>query len=205
MGFVIDFDLSTVLFFSLIWIGMVTFLRLKKKKSLVYLIFFTIFYVYIVKVLDFTQFPIYLTESMRANIGQNVWTNMNLIPLFTITQKTIMTSVLNVLVTIPFGFGLPFISNLRMRQVVLAGLITSITLEVLQLFTAFGAGFTFRVVDINDIIFNTLGVAIGYTLFIGFIRGYRFLLSKWGIPQNPILKYIVERPQIPSKNISPGQ
>ena len=35
------FDLLTVLLFGLIWIGIVTFLRLKKKKSLVYLIFFT--------------------------------------------------------------------------------------------------------------------------------------------------------------------
>ncbi len=38
------FDLLTILLFGLIWIGTVTFLRLKKKKSLVYLIFFTIFY-----------------------------------------------------------------------------------------------------------------------------------------------------------------
>jgi hypothetical protein len=45
MGFVRYFDLLTVLLFGLIWISIVTFLRLKKKKSLVYLIFFTIFYV----------------------------------------------------------------------------------------------------------------------------------------------------------------
>ena len=50
------FDLLTVLLFGLIWIGIVTFLWLKKKKSLAYLIFFTIFYVYIVKVLDYTLF-----------------------------------------------------------------------------------------------------------------------------------------------------
>ena len=48
------FDLLTVLLFGLIWIGIVTFLRLKKKKSLAHLIFFTIFYAYIVKVLDYT-------------------------------------------------------------------------------------------------------------------------------------------------------
>jgi glycopeptide antibiotics resistance protein len=196
MGFVVDFDLSTVLFFSLIWIGIVTFLRLKKKKSLVYLIFFTIFYIYIVKVLDFTQFPIYLTESMRANIGQHVWTNMNLIPFFTITRQAVMTSVLNILVTIPFGFGLPFISNFRMHQVVLAGFLTSVTLELLQLFTALGAGFTFRVVDINDVIFNTTGVAVGYLLFVGFVRGYSHVLNMWGVSQNPILRYILERPQV---------
>lgn len=36
------FDLLTVLLFALIWICIVTFLWLKNKKSLVYLIFFTI-------------------------------------------------------------------------------------------------------------------------------------------------------------------
>src|SRR5215207_9073111 len=48
------FDLLTIFLFGLIWIGIVTFLRLKK--SLAYLIFFTIFYVYIFKVLDYTLF-----------------------------------------------------------------------------------------------------------------------------------------------------
>ena len=50
------FNLLTVLVLGLIWIGIVTFLRLKRKKSLIYLIFFTIFYAYLFKVLDYTLF-----------------------------------------------------------------------------------------------------------------------------------------------------
>ena len=95
MGFVTHFDLLTVLF-GLIWIGIVTFLRLKKEKSLIYLIFFTIFYVYLFKVLDYTLFQI-----------------------------------------------------------------------------------TFRVADINDVIFNTVGVAVGYILFVGFVRIYRHISHNW--------------------------
>jgi hypothetical protein len=56
MGFVTHFDFLTALLFGLIWIGIVAFLRLKKEKSLIYLIFFTIFYVYLFKVLDYTLF-----------------------------------------------------------------------------------------------------------------------------------------------------
>jgi len=201
MGLVIDFDLSTVLAFALLYVGIVVFLRLKKKKTLVYLFFFTIFFIYMVKVIKYTQFPIYLIESMRANIGQHVWTNMNLIPLVTLRYISLKTSLLNIIVTIPFGFGLPFISRLRMRQVVLAGMFTSITLEALQLVTALGAGFTFRVVDINDVIFNTLGVAIGYTLCIGFMRVVRLALNKLPIEQNAILRYIYERPQISGEHV----
>lgn len=196
MGFSIDFDLSIILLFCLVWLGIVIFLRKKKQKSLVYLIFFTIFYIYIVKVLSFTQFPVYIGESMRANIGQHVWANMNLMPFISLTKQTIATSVLNVILMVPFGFGLPFITALRMRQVVLGALITSVCLEILQLFTALGAGFTFRVVDVNDIIFNTLGAAIGYLLFLGFVRAYRRFFSKRALPENPVLKYILERSQV---------
>jgi len=196
MGYIIDFDLSTILFFGLIWNGIVTFLRLKKKKSLVYLIFFTIFYVYIVKVLDFTQFPIYFTADLRAMYGQTVWKDMNFIPLVTLTAGALKTSLLNVLLTLPFGFGLPFISNFKLKKTIVAGIILGITIEILQFLIALMAQFTFRVIDINDVIFNTLGVLIGYLVFIGFIRLYRKFFTKQGTPENPILRYIAERPQV---------
>jgi glycopeptide antibiotics resistance protein len=82
-----------------------------------------------------------------------------------------------------------------MRQVIFGGMITSIMLELLQMITALWAGFTFRIVDINDVIFNTFGVAIGYMLFIWFMYIVRFILDKWHIEQNPILKYVYERSQ----------
>ena len=199
MGFVVDFDLSIVLIFAAIWVGVVTFLRLKKKKSLVSLIFFTIFFVYIVKVLELTQFPVFFVPDMREIYGQTIWKTMNFIPFFTLEYRDLQTSLLNVLFTIPFGFGLPFITNLRFKRVVFVGVIFSVTLEVLQLITALGAEFTFRIVDINDVMFNTLGIIIGYISFLGFSRVYHHLLNKWGIPENPILRYIYDRPQISKK------
>jgi hypothetical protein len=97
------FDLLTVLLFGLIWIGIVTFLRLKKKKSLAYFIFFTIFYIYIVKVLDYTLFQFqslvllkYFMPDLILN-GQTVGKNMNLIPLVTLTPQDLKTSLLNIL------------------------------------------------------------------------------------------------------------
>lgn len=199
MGYVIDFDLSTVIIFSFVWIGIITFLRLKKQKSLVFLLFFTIFYVYIVKVLSLTQFPIYLTEGMRDMYGQTVWETMNFIPLVTLTYASLKTSLLNILMTIPFGFGLPFITNFKIKKTVVTGIIFAVFLEILQLIIALMAKFTFRIVDINDIIFNTLGVFIGYLLFLGFICLYRFFFTKQNIPENPILLYIAERPQVSDK------
>ena len=196
----IYFDLFIILLFGLIWIGIVTFLRLKK--SLAYLIFFTIFYVYIVKVLDYTLFQfqslILLKHFMPDLIlnGQTVGKDMNLVPFITLTPQDLKTSLLNILLLIPFGFGLPFITNYRMKKIVMVGALFSIAIEFMQLITGSMAKITFRIADINDVIFNTVGVAIGYILFVGFVRIYRHISPNWEISANPILRYIAERPQI---------
>jgi glycopeptide antibiotics resistance protein len=195
-------DLSTVLFFGLIWVGSLMFLRLKKKKSLIYLLFFTIFYVYLYKVLDFTilQFQsLLLLQHFLPDLmlrGAEAGKSMNLIPLLTLTLEDVNTSLLNILLMMPFGFGLPFITNFRMKRVAVVGLLVSILIESLQLVTGFMANTTFRIADINDLIFNTVGVAIGYMLFVGFVRHYRNISHNWKIRANPISRYIAERPQI---------
>ena len=196
------FDLLTILLSGLIWVGMVTFLRLKKKESLAYLIFWTIFYVYLVKVLDYTLFQYqslallkYFTPDLILN-GQTAGDSMNLIPLITLTSQDLETSLLNILLLIPFGFGLPFITNFRMKKTVVMGALFSIFIELMQLITGYMAKITFRIADINDVIFNKAGVAIGYLLFAGFVSIYRHLYDNWEISVNPILRYIAERPQI---------
>ncbi len=192
----IDFDSLTALIFMALYAGVVVFLRVKKKKTWTYLFFLTFFYIYLVETVRYTQFPIYLSKYMREAIGQTVWTNMNFIPILTLTYQSLKTSLLNVILFIPFGFGLPFISRFRMKQTIIRSMIFSAMLEALQLIIALAAGFTFRIVDINDIIFNTLGGIIGYILFVGFVRAVHFALVKWRIEQNAVLRYIYERPQV---------
>jgi glycopeptide antibiotics resistance protein len=196
------FYLLAVPLFALIWICIVTLLWFKKKKSLVYLIFFTIFYVYFVKVLDYTLFQfqsLILLKHFMPNLilnGQTAGKELNLIPLIMLTPQDLKTSLLNILLMIPFGFGLPFITNLRMKKIVVLGAFFSIGIEFLQLITGLMAKITFRIADINDVIFNTAGVAIGYILFVGCVRIYRHISHNWVISANPILRYIAERPQI---------
>lgn len=186
MEFVRYLNLLTIFLFGLIWLSGVLFLRLKKRKSLVYIIFFTIFYTYIVKVLDYTLFQfqslIILKHFMPDLIlqGQTVGENLNIIPLITITHEDLKTSLLNILFVVPFGFGLPFITNFRMKKVVARGAFFSVVIESLQLITGIMAGVTFRIADINDVIFNTVGVAIGYILFVAFLRVYCHAYRNWG-------------------------
>lgn len=192
----------TMLLVGSVWLGTLLFLRLKKKKSLVYLLFFTIFYIYLYKVLDYTilQFQsLLLLQHFVPDLMLNGFkdgTNVNLVPLATLTFEDAKTSFLNILMMVPFGFGLPFITNFRIRNIVIAGLFASIVIEFLQLVTGFMAHTTFRVADINDLIFNTLGVALGYILFAQFVLIFRRIFSNWKTLSNPVLRYIGRRPQV---------
>jgi len=192
----------TILLVGLVWLVIAMFLKLKKKKNFVYLLFFTIFYIYLYKILDYTllQFQsLLLLQHFLPNLmlnGFKAGTNVNLIPLGTLTLEDVKTSILNIIMMMPFGFGLPFVTNFRIKKVVIAGLFLSIIIELLQLITGFTANTTFRVADINDLIFNTLGVAVGYILFAKFVLVYRRVFRNWRISENPILRYIAERPQV---------
>lgn len=192
----------TTLLVGLIWLSMSLFLKLRKRKSLIYLLFFTIFYIYLYKVLDFTllQFQSLLfLKHFLPNLmlnGVEAGRAVNFVPLVTLKLEDVQTSLLNILMMMPFGFGLPFITSFRMKKVVALGLLLSIVIEFLQLITGFMSNTTFRIADINDLIFNTIGVAIGYTLFVGFVRHYRRIFRNRKILANPILRYIAERPQI---------
>jgi glycopeptide antibiotics resistance protein len=196
------FDLLTTLPFALLWIGSITFLRLRKRQTVTHLALFTIFYLYLYKVLDYTLLQyqsLLLLRYVRPNLilrGDAAEESINLIPLITLTPQAVGTSLLNVLLLIPFGFGLPFVTPLHMKQTVSLGALFSIVIELLQLITGLIGGMTFRVADVNDVLFNTLGVAIGYVLFLGFGRTFRRIARNWDVPANPLLRHIAERPQL---------
>ncbi|HEV7694149.1 MAG TPA: VanZ family protein [Hyphomonadaceae bacterium] len=192
-------SMATVLVAGLLWLAVVMALR---KKGFAFLAFFTVFYVYLFKVLDYTLFQyqsLLVLKQWMPNLRLNglaASDSLNLIPLFELTPADATTSLLNILMLVPFGFGLPFITRLRMKGVVLSGALFSILIELMQLSTGILARTTFRVADINDVIFNTTGAAIGYLMFAGFTRGYRRVSSGWGIRMHPVLRHIAERPQI---------
>ena len=195
-------DLLIPLPFALLWIGSVAFLRLRKKQTIAYLAFFTLFSIYLYKVLDYTllqyQSLLFLRYVMPNLIlrGESAEESINLLPLITLTPQDLGTSLLNVLLLIPFGFGLPFVTTLHMKQTVSLGVLLSIATELLQLVTGVVGGVTFRVADVNDVLFNTLGVALGYALFVGFARTFRRMLHHWETSANPLLRHIAERPQL---------
>jgi glycopeptide antibiotics resistance protein len=167
------------------------YLRYFRKRDIAYLLFFTIFYVYIYYLIDLTQFPIYIDDEQREIFGgQNVWKEMNLVPF---KYGFSIANFYNILMTIPLGFGIPFLVKVNLKKIFVIGLLTTISMESLQLLTALYAGYTFRVVDINDIILNTFGTLIGYLIFFkAFKYIYNYAIKKFGInySENIILRHI---------------
>jgi len=91
---------STILLFASLWFGIVAFLRTKKKATPVYLLFFTIFYIYLYKVLDYTllQFQSLLllkhfAPGLMLN-GASAPESINLIPLVTLTTSDLQMSLI---------------------------------------------------------------------------------------------------------------
>jgi glycopeptide antibiotics resistance protein len=193
--------LVPLLLFAVLWVVLLVILRVRREAGWVHLLLVAIFGAYLYAVLDVTllQFQsLLLLKLFQPDLilrGIEAAQSLNFVPLVGLSIGDLPTSLLNILMLVPFGFGLPFLTGFRFAQVVASGALFSLAIEALQLATGQWAGTTFRVTDINDVIFNTTGAAIGYLLFIGFLRLLR--AARGGSPvSNPLLRHLIERPQI---------
>lgn len=74
-------------------------------------------------------------------------------------RRVLAQVIMNIVLGIPIGALLPGTLKTRFLQTVLCGLLFSIVIECLQLFTHTG------LCEVDDIIHNTIGTALGYSLF----------------------------------------
>lgn len=137
------------------------------------MIYFTVFYIYLAGVVNLTQFPIYATEGMISQ-GNSIWEGLSLIPFATIDMKTY---ILNVCMTIPFGFGLPFLTKASWSKMVIVSLLFTLLIESSQLIIGASVGYMYRIFDVDDILFNFVGCMIGYLLFLLFRKVLRYFYS----------------------------
>lgn len=93
---------------------------------------------------------------------------VNLMPFHDFSLRNVLGMILNVIMLIPLGFLFPlyFKRYEKWYFTVGAGFLMSITIEVIQLFS-------FRATDIDDVLMNTLGTAIGYVLSIKCVKSKR--------------------------------
>ncbi|MDY4599177.1 MAG: VanZ family protein [Candidatus Faecousia sp.] len=84
---------------------------------------------------------------------------LNLIPFQDFSARNIEGMILNAIMFAPLGFLLPayFERYRHWGRTLAAGFLTSLTAELIQLFTL-------RATDVDDLIMNTLGTVIGFLL-----------------------------------------
>lgn len=82
----------------------------------------------------------------------------------------------NVLIFVPFGFGLPYVLQKgRNFFIMLVNVFLFVVgIEVFQLFSAFGA------FDVDDILLNCVGAVTGYLLYLGWETVKRYDQGKGG-------------------------
>jgi glycopeptide antibiotics resistance protein len=80
--------------------------------------------------------------------------------------------ILNSLLTIPFGFGINFLLRVKPRSFLWLAPAIGLALELSQLLVVLVFKSRFHAIDINDAMFNGLGVLIGYAIFRVFSRVY---------------------------------
>ena len=161
----------------------------RRKHSLPYLVFFSIFWVYAMLGLDKTFFPLQINGLFVDVMRQEpIFSQVNLLPLYFskygLSPAGYILLLDNILLTMPFGFGLNFIRRLRPKDFLWLSFSVGFGIELLQLLMTLILRYPYRVVDINDVLLNAVGVLIGYALFRVFAWLY-FLV----VPRRPDKKH----------------
>ncbi len=168
---------------------MLLILAMKNRRKFLPIIFQSILFWYIVVVMDITLFPIPFQEPAIIHpLPFNFLEDNNFIPFNFIKEsitrltpdprapyipfydsfKVVLHQVGgNILLGVPFGFLAPLVWKKRNTfwKVLLAGLAFSVAIETSQFLISFILKYTYRIADIDDVILNTMGVALGYLAY----------------------------------------
>ncbi|HEX7568328.1 MAG TPA: VanZ family protein [Anaerolineaceae bacterium] len=146
-----------------------------RKRNLSYLLFFSLFWVYLLAVVAVVCFPI----AINADSGGATFTpSINLIPFYfgscfsNMPELCVRGIIDNIIFTIPFGFGVNFLVRVKPGNFFWLAIAVGLGFEFSQLMLSIAFRSGFRAVDINDVILNATGVLLGYALFRAFAWVY---------------------------------
>lgn len=162
------FTLTTQLLLVVVVVALI-WLATTKRMEPGHFLAVAIFAIYLVGVANFVILPLrydpVLAQAMGpVDVGRAIGLKLFFLP----GGDTMSSDQLfyNVLLTVPFGLGLPFVRQMRLRTVVLVGVIFSVGVELTQLVAdATSLAILGWSVDINDVFLNSSGVVIGVIAF----------------------------------------
>ena len=128
---------------------------------------------YLVLVAGATLFPIVYESFGEEQLG----TLINVVPLRgLLTPGDIARdqAIPNIVLGIPFGFGIFFVfPSIKPWQALAAGLLIFVGVEALQLLESLAFPRSPRTTDVNDVILNLMGVVLGIVGYLGFAAWFR--------------------------------
>jgi len=166
-----------------------------RTRNLSHTICASIFGIYFLFVIRNTLFPLHIAggfaDSMRAG---SFMSGVNLIP-FNFPYSPELSSIirellLNVILLVPFGFGLSFLVPFRAKNIVWLAPIVGVSIETIQLIISLIIGYPYRAIDITDAIMNALGFLVGYGMFRLFAWLYIATTHRFSIEHVGLGKYI---------------
>ncbi len=154
----VDFIFLIIIYF---W----KFYKKWKEKGRDVLVVNTTMYIYLSFVLYFTLMPIITSLPFIFN---HPYTPINLVPFIDVLNSRgdfVKQVGLNIIMTIPFGFLVPFIKkeNVKLLKIVFYTFLLSLGIELLQPLIN-----GVRSADITDLITNVIGGIIGYVMYLIF-------------------------------------
>ncbi len=145
----------------------------RRKHNPWYLLVFSFFWLYLMMLVSAVLFPIPLEREfiLQGRLDATyILSQVNLTPfkyliLFDGAPTAIFYEIMdNILLTIPFGFGLSFLIHIKARDFFWLAFALGFGIETVQFGMSLFVG-PYRTVDVTDVILNALGVLLGYALF----------------------------------------
>jgi glycopeptide antibiotics resistance protein len=166
-----------------------------RTRSLSHTICAAIFGIYLLFVIDEAFFPLHISGSFADMMREMPFMlGVNLIP-FRFSDASQLGEIirelaLNFALLIPFGFGIRFLVAFSAKDLVWLALAAGISIEAVQLVISLLLGYPYRVIDITDVIMNTLGFLAGYGIFRLFAGLYVAATHRLNIQHAGLTKYI---------------
>lgn len=185
----VDFDILTVILGFIIFIIITFIFKFKFKKENIYILFCFIMFLYILNVVKLTLFPFPIFSDWYE---PNLFESINLVPFENVLNRD---SLLNIIMMIPLGFGLPFVSKINnWIKILIAAFLSGLIIESFQFIIGLviSKGFTFRFIDIDDAICNFMGVVIGFCFLKIFSDVFLKLLKNSNSGLNKFWDYIFD-------------
>lgn len=178
-------------YISLIILALVLVVLHLQGKSIFYIISSAVFGVYLIGAISVAVFPFVIDFS-----NPDFRLNLNLIPFDFgscfdyLPQNCVKAIFNNILLTTPFGFGIHFITHVKLKNVLWLTVVVGCSFEFTQFVMALIFHTYARSIDINDVILNATGFLLGYGIFRVFGVVYSLIIQKFQRQPRYIFAYI---------------